>query len=76
MLIFLFLCFAVFLLPNGQVLVAGGFGGTDLLASAELYDPATGVDGDRQHGHCTLDHTATLLPNGQVLVAGGRSDCT
>src|SRR6266571_1404824 len=30
------------LLPNGQVLVAGGFNNHDL-ASAELYDPATGL---------------------------------
>src|SRR3954452_4042891 len=30
-------------LPNGKVLVAGGFDGKgDFLASAELYDPATG----------------------------------
>ena len=30
------------LLPNGQVLVAGGYNGV-FLASAELYDPATGL---------------------------------
>lgn len=29
------------LLPNGQVLVAGGEGATGVLASAELYNPAT-----------------------------------
>lgn len=62
------------LLSNGQVLVAGGCcdasGG--VLASAELYDPAT--------GEWTLTdsmptarwgHSATRLPNGEVLVAGG-----
>ena len=31
------------LLPNGQVLVSGGFGSLGNLASAELYDPATGI---------------------------------
>ena len=61
------------LLPNGKVLVAGGgSSNASPLASAELYDPAT--------GHWTTTgslatarsgHTATLLPNGKVLVAGG-----
>ena len=62
------------LLPNGQVLVAGG-GSHGILASAELYDPATGM---WTFTHRLLarriDHTATLLPNGQVLVAGGFSE--
>ena len=31
------------LLPNGQVLVAGGEGTTGFLSSAELYNPATGT---------------------------------
>jgi WD40 repeat protein len=63
------------LLPNGTVLVAGGqnaSGGT--LASAEVYDPATGtwaVTGTMIAGHSW--HTATLLPNGKVLVAGGAT---
>ena len=63
------------LLPNGQVLVAGGRGRNnppDSLASAELYDPASGmwtVTGSMATGR--WQHTATLLPNGQVLVAGG-----
>jgi len=61
------------LLPNGQVLVAGGNNCTGcVLASAELYDPATGVF--TATGSMTTpryNHTATLLLNGQVLVAGG-----
>jgi hypothetical protein len=66
------------LLPNGQVLVVGGLGtdGVTHLASAELYDPATGSW--RETGsmaHERSSHTATLLPNGQVLVAGGIGDC-
>ena len=60
------------LLPNGQVLVAGGM--TTLVSLSKRGTIRSGdwdVDGDRQHGHCTRLHTATLLPNGQVLVAGG-----
>ncbi|MBI3423366.1 MAG: hypothetical protein HY011_10540 [Acidobacteria bacterium] len=64
------------LLPNGRVLVAGGYrisnGAVTNLRSAELYDPASGVwtsinamETER------AGHTATLLGNGKVLVAGG-----
>jgi hypothetical protein len=31
------------LLPDGEVLVVGGVEGNDILTSAELYDPATGM---------------------------------
>ena len=60
------------LLPNGQVLVAGGLGNSDYLASAELYDPATGMwTATGSLAAARYAHTATLLLNGQVLVAGG-----
>src|SRR5262245_977747 len=60
------------LLPNGQVLVAGGLGNSGLLASAELYDPATGLWTETGSlVTARYQHTATLLANGQVLVAGG-----
>jgi WD40 repeat protein len=65
------------LLPSGQVLVAGGEGSCvngscPILASAELYNPATGTW--TPTGSMTTaryGHSATLLQNGQVLVAGG-----
>lgn len=60
------------LLPNGKVLVAGGFAGGSAAASAELYDPTTGtwtltdvMNTPRR------EHTATLLLSGKVLVSGG-----
>ena len=59
------------LLPNGKVLVAGGYDGFTL-SSAELYDPATGSwSNTGSLGTARRFHTATLLPSGKVLVAGG-----
>src|SRR5207247_1734174 len=59
------------LLPNGKVLVAGGYNGSPL-ASAELYDPASGTwTATGSLGAARVEHTATLLPNGKVLVAAG-----
>src|SRR6266496_3975769 len=61
------------LLPNGMVLVAGGFDTSGFFtSSAELYDPASGTwtaTGSLNTGR--YGHTASLLPNGMVLVAGG-----
>jgi hypothetical protein len=65
------------LLHNGMVVIAGGnscdgaCGGA--LASAELYDPATGTFtpyGSLNSARFT--HTATQLNNGMVLIAGGE----
>ncbi len=68
------------LLTNGQVLAAGGFFSQlgypfGILASAELYNPATGAwTKTGSMANARSGHTATLLPNGQVLVAGGNGD--
>jgi hypothetical protein len=58
------------------VLVAGGRGSGDVtLASAELYDPATGTwSATGSLNTARYDHTATLLPNGTVVVAGGEPE--
>ena len=60
------------LLPNGKVLVAGGIEQlAATLATAELYDPATGTwSATGSMASRSRFHTATLLPNGKVLVAG------
>jgi hypothetical protein len=60
------------LLPNGTVLVAGGYADDTTIANAELYDPNAGVFAAT--GSLTAarrSHTATLLPSGMMLVAGG-----
>ncbi len=66
------------LLPNGKVLVAGGFNGSTCtaFASAELYDPSSDSwSATGSMSTARFYHTATLLPNGKVLVAGG-SNCS
>jgi hypothetical protein len=64
------------LLPDGKVLLAGGWNGTAAVASAEIFDPtaltftalANAMTSPRE------THSATLLLNGQVVIAGGDVD--
>src|SRR5215469_3634453 len=68
---------AAVLLPNGQVLVAGGLAwnstlfGLYSIASAELYNPVTGTWQATGSMHTSRDDfAAELLGDGTVLVAG------
>ncbi|MFK0236636.1 Kelch repeat-containing protein [Streptomyces vinaceus] len=68
-------------LPDGRVLVTGGRGDRSphalrrSLASAELFDPGTGVwTPTAPMTDARLAHPAVLLQNGRVLVAGGEVD--
>ena len=59
-------------LPNGKVLVAGGYNGSTSVTSAQLFDPATNAfstTGSLKAGRNFA--TATLINDGKVLVAGG-----
>lgn len=60
-------------LPDGRVLVAGGFAGDEgSAAGAEIYDPAAGTFSPAgPMGTPRYGHTATPLPGGRVLLAGG-----
>jgi hypothetical protein len=63
------------LLPNGKVLIAGGWDGSQFLASAELYDPSTRTFAPT--GNMIVPRSgpsATLLADGRVLIAGGTQD--
>jgi hypothetical protein len=61
------------LLPNGRVLVFGGYGSNGIyVASAELYDPATGTwTNTGPLSAPRISMAACLMSNGKVLAAGG-----
>ena len=67
-------------LADGRVLVTGGYdctssGEDGVLASAEIYDPATGTFEPTGAMHDARQfHTATLLDDGRVLITGGHSN--
>lgn len=67
------------LLPDGRVLLSGGWGHGDgdtrvVLDTAEVFDPATGrYAGDLRMRTARASHSATLLFDGRVLLVGGRA---
>lgn len=64
-------------LPNGSVLVTGGEDVAGIVASAELYDPATKLwTVAESMGYPRQGHATVLLQNGRLLAAGGFTDLT
>ena len=69
------------LLSNRRVVVAGGedqvsgLGPVGSYASAETFDPVTGIFSSASATMTTsrFAHTATLLPNGRILLTGGTN---
>jgi N-acetylneuraminic acid mutarotase len=66
------------LLPNGSVLIVGGFllagisNAADITASTEIYDPVSNTwTAASALSNAREAHAATLLQNGVVLVEGG-----
>jgi hypothetical protein len=65
-------------LNDGRVLFTGGEAGAPgspkPLATADLYDPATGRFTPLSMTSTRASHSAVVLPDGKVLVAGGQDD--
>lgn len=61
------------LLPDGRVLVAGGYDGNgDAMASTEVFDPVTGMfEAGPSMLSARAAHTASRLDDGRVLLVGG-----
>jgi hypothetical protein len=60
------------LLNTGKVLIAGGYNGSTAVASAQLYDPATGSFAATGSMTTSRDsHRAVVLDDGKVLITGG-----
>ena len=68
---------AAALLPNGQVLVVGGYHRGLIVAVAELYDPATGTfTTTGSLNTARYGASAILLNTGKVLISGGGTAST
>jgi hypothetical protein len=60
------------MLPNGKVIVVGGYNSTNYVSVSEVYDPATGVwTNTGPLFTLRVEPSLTALPNGKMLIAGG-----
>lgn len=65
---------AAIALPDGRVLVAGGWTGRESTASAEIYDPAkASFSAVKPMREARIGPVATLLADGRVLLSGGET---
>lgn len=61
-------------LPDGKVLVTGGYSAGSVVTNSEVYDPATNTwSAAARIPVPRYQHTATLLTGGKVLVVGGQT---
>lgn len=58
-------------LPDGSVLLTGGLGAPGVHATAQVYDPASGVHAAGSMIGARMLHAAAALADGRVLVSGG-----
>lgn len=58
-------------LPDGTVLFTGGLGSSGVLATAQAYDPVTGIRPAGSMVGARMLHAAAALADGRVLLAGG-----
>lgn len=67
--------FTATFLNNGIVLMAGGYNGSSVLFSSELYNPATGTFAPTGSLNTARHaHAATVLNDGTVLITGVTVD--
>ena len=69
------------LLPNGKVLISGGWDAAVPVGTAEIFDPAGNAGAGTFTATASMAstryyHTATLLANGKVLITGGWDGAT
>jgi hypothetical protein len=59
-------------LPDGRILITGGWNGSAALSSAEIYNPATGAfSATGSMTTARANHKQAMLFNGRVLITGG-----